>query len=331
MTITSVTEDPWELDAEESLQDGITGVRVFNIYSDRMDEDFGTVLAACPVVLGDAFPGTLTSKCVSRKPKRASRDDYSKFTVTCNYKSILNQAEQARIDTPNPLDRAAKVTWTSRTVMEAKNRLQLATASSGLELAYKTFSSDFTFDGTPYLTANTARDPFDPPIEVPTNEWIAVITKNVTEPPEWLETYENTVNDSDVYVGRRLVKKGCGRVGDIRIGENMQENGIVYCQVQVSIMTKKPRAARSGESVVPEPWDIEVLNEGMRTFGAAKWKNIQDQNGQAVSKPVPLDATGLPISVTGEPIAESDLYWMLFRDCERKSFLSLPGVSATRP
>ena len=331
MTITSVTEDPWELDAEESLQDGITGVRVFNVYSDRMDEDFGTVLAACPVSLGAVFPGTLTCQCVSRKPKRASRDDFSKFTVTCNYKSILNQTEQSRIDHPNPLDRTAKVTWTSRTVMEAKNRLQLATAASGLELAYKTFSSSFTFDGKPYLTANTARDPFDPPIEVPTVEWIAAITKNVTEPPEWLETYDNTVNDADIYVGRRLVKKGCGRMGDIRIGENMKENGVVFCQVQFSIMTRKPRTARTGETVVPEPWDIEVLNEGMRTFGASRWKNIVDQNGQAVAKPVALDATGAPISVSGAPIAESDLYWMLFRDCERKNFLTLPGVSATRP
>ena len=145
MAIIGVTEDPWELDAEESLQDGITGVRVFNVYSDRMDEDFGTVLAACPVSLGSLFPGSLTAQCVSRKPKRASRDDFSKFTVTCNYKSILNQTEQSRIDHPNPLDREAKVTWNSRTVMEAKNRLQMATAASGLEKAYKLFSSSFTF------------------------------------------------------------------------------------------------------------------------------------------------------------------------------------------
>lgn len=331
MAITGVTEDPWELDAEESLQDGITGVRVFNVYSDRMDEEPGAVLAACPVILGSVFPGTLTCQCVSRKPKRASRDDFSKFTVTCNYKSILNQTEQSRIDQPNPLDREAKVTWNSRTVMEAKNRLQMATAASGLEKAYKLFSSSFTFDGKPYLTANTARDPFDPPIEVPTIQWAGVITKNVTEPPEWLETYENCVNDADVYVGRRLVKKGCGRTGDIRIGENMKENGVVYCQVQIPILTRKPRAARTGETVVPEAWDIEVLNEGMRTFGASRWKNIVDQNGQAVSKPVPLDGTGLPVAVPGAAIAEDDLYWMLFRDCERKDFLALPGVSATRP
>ena len=101
MAITTVTEDPWELDAEESLQDGITGVRVFNVYSDRMDEDFGTVLAACPVVLGDAFPGTLTSKCVSRKPKRASRDDYSKFTVTDRKSTRLNSSHSQQSRMPS--------------------------------------------------------------------------------------------------------------------------------------------------------------------------------------------------------------------------------------
>lgn len=325
------TEDRWERRAQESLQDGITGTRVFKLYSDSMSEDEGAVLAACPVSIGDSFPGTLTCRCVSRTPELASKDDFSQFKVVCEYKSILNQTEQARVDQPNPLDRSAKVQWSSRTVMKAENRLQLATTTGGAVKAYKMFTSDFTFDERPFLVANTARDPFDPPIEVPTTEWIATITKNVTEPPEWLETYENTVNDSDIYVGRRLVKKGCGKMCDLRIGENMQENGTVFCQVQFSIVTAKPRKARSDESVVPEPWDIEVLNEGMRTFGASKWKNIVDQNGQAVSKPVPLDATGAPIAVSGEPIAEADLYWMLFRNCERKNFLTLPGVSATRP
>ena len=300
-----------------------------------MYEDEGTVLAACPVSIGDSFPGTLTCRCVSRTPELASKDDFSQFKVVCEYKSILNQTEQARVDQPNPLDRSAKVQWSSRTVMKAKNRLRLATDSTtppeARILAYQTFSSDYTFEEKPYLVANTARDPFDPPIEVPTTEWIATITKNVTEPPEWLETYENSVNNSDVYVGRRLVKKGCGKMCDLRIGENMQENGTVFCQVQFSIVTAKPRPAKTGETVVPEPWDIEVLNEGMRTFGATKWKNIVDQNGQAVSKPVPLDATGLPIALPGAAIAETDLYWMLFRDCERKNFLTLPGVSATRP
>lgn len=325
------TEDRHARRAQESLQDGITGTRVFNLYSDARSEEEGTVLSACPVALGDAFPGTLTCRCVSRTPELASSDDFSKFRVVCEYKSILNQTEQARVDQPNPLDRSAKVQWSSRTVMKAKNRLQLADDGSGLVFAYKTFTSAWTFDGKPYLVANTARDPFDPPIEVPTTEWIATITKNVTEPPEWLETYENTVNDANIYVGRRLVKKGCGKMCDLRIGENMQENGTVFCQVQFSIVTAKPRPARTGETVVPEPWDIEVLNEGMRTFGATKWKNIVDQNGQAVSKPVPLDDTGVPISTSGAPIAEDDLYWMLFRDCERKNFLTLPGVSATRP
>jgi len=327
----NTTEDRWQRRAQESLQDGQTGTRVFLLYSDSMYEDEGTVLAACPVSIGDSFPGTLTCRCVSRTPELASKDDFSQFKVVCEYKSILNQTEQARVDQPNPLDRAEKVTWTSRTVMKAKNRLQLANDGSGLIFAYKNFTSAWVFDGKPYLAANTARDPFDPPIEVPTTEWIATITKNVTEPPEWLETYENTVNNSDVYVGRRLVKKGCGKMCDLRIGENMQENGTVFCQVQFSIVTAKPRPAKTGETVVPEPWDIEVLNEGMRTFGATKWKNIVDQNGQAVSKPVPLDDTGVPIATAGAPVAETDLYWMLFRDCERKTFLTLPGVSATRP
>ena len=199
MITAKTTEDRWQRRAQESLQDGITGTRVFLLYSDSMYEDEGTVLAACPVSIGDSFPGTLTCRCVSRTPELASKDDFSQFKVVCEYKSILNQTEQARVDQPNPLDRSAKVQWSSRTVMKAKNRLRLATDSTtppeARILAYQTFSSDYTFEEKPYLVANTARDPFDPPIEVPTTEWIATITKNVTEPPE----LEHLVNINQLF------------------------------------------------------------------------------------------------------------------------------------
>ena len=204
MTIISArtTEDPWKQRATESLQEGVTGTRVFNIYSDSQNESLADVVGACPVGLVNLFPGSLTAQCVERTPERVS-GTYDTYTVTCQYKSILNQIEQQRVDYPNPLDRQAAIEWTSRTVMKAVTRMQQA--RNGSTAAYSYFNSaTFTFDGTPYLTANTAKDLVDPPLEKPVEEWIASVRCNVTEPPEWLETYANSVNDSDIKVGRRL-------------------------------------------------------------------------------------------------------------------------------
>lgn len=318
----NTTEDPWKLAAEESLQEGISGTRVFNIYSDIQNETLGAVLAACPVGLGDLFPGTLTAQCVSRVPARAS-DTYSAFTVTCSYKSILNQIEQSRIDYPNPLDRTAKITWTARTVMMAVTRMQLA--QSGSTKCYQLFDpAVMTFDGKPYSVANAANDPFDPPLEVATTEWIATVTKNVTAAPTWFGSYENAVNNADFVIDGLTVPKGCGKLEGIKFSEKMKENGTVYRQLSFSIITRPKRPLRTSETDAPEPWDIEVLNEGMRKAGASGWTNILDSNSNPVMKPVPLDANGNPISVSGAPIPESSLTWMLFRPFNRKDFSVLP-------
>ena len=328
MTIISArTSEDWkQRDSEESLQDGITGTRVFNVYSDTEMEPEGNVYGEINsyVALGAPFPGTINAQCVSRRAAR-NPDDRKTWTVTCSYKSVLNQIEQSRIDYPNPLDRVAKITWSARTVMTAVTRMQRAESSIGVK-AYQVFDpAVMLFDGTPYSVANTARDPFDPPLEVPVTEWIATLTKNITAAPSWFGTYENAVNDADFTLDGLAITKGCGKLEGIKLSEKMKENGTVYRQLSFNVIVRPFRPLRDSEDDAPEPWDIEVLNEGMRTFGAVSgWKNILDTNGNPVSKPVPLDSNGNPISVSGAPIPENTLTWMLFRPFNRKDFSVLP-------
>lgn len=326
------TEDPWKCTFEESLTDGHTGTRVFNIYCDQPEivpNILPSVVAACPVGLGGLFPGSLISQCVTRTPALLD-ETLSAFTVTCQYKSILNQIEQSRIDYPNPLDRTVRINWSARTVMTAVTRLQKA--MNGSSVAYKLFDpAVWTFDGKPYSAANSASDPFDPPIEVPTTEWIVSVTKNVTVPPTWALTYENAVNDADFTLDGLTVPKGCAKLEGIRIGEVQREGGIAFRQLTFSVVLRAARELRTGESKAPEPWDVEVLDEGMRTFepgvfSGGKWKNIKDSSGQGVGKPVHLNGSGVPIDPDGNPIPESSLYWILFRPFKRKDFSVLPLV-----
>jgi hypothetical protein len=325
MTILSTTEDWATRDSEESLFDGIVGTRVFDMESDTPVELESVVYAACPVVLGESFPGTLTSQCYSRKATRYS-DTRTRWRVACSYKSLLNQTEQDRIDNPVPTNRPARITWASRTVMTAVTRMQRAQSASG-ELAYRLFNrSEHTFDGEVYSVANTAGDPFDPAMEVPVTQWIATVSKNVPVVPSWvLNGYDNSVNDADVTIDGLTLLRGCGKLEGIAIGESLKENGYVYRQLSFSIICAPFRPKRTRETDAPEPWDIEVLNEGMREPDSSSgWRNITDSSDQSVAKPVPLDLDGMSLDPSGAPIPETDLYWCLFRPFLRKDWSVLP-------
>lgn len=326
---TARTSEDWKArKSEKSLQDGITGTRLFNVYSDTEDETEANVYSAVTtfsgVDLGVAFPGAITALCVSMNADRNSEDRLT-WTVTCQFKSVLNQLEQSRIDYPNPLDRTAKITWSARTVQTAVTRMQMAQKTL-TDSAYTNFvAADYVFNGYFHNVANTMNDPFDPPLEVPVTEWIATITKNITSAPSWFGTYENAVNNADVTLDGLTITKGCGKLEGIKLSEKMKENGTVYRQLSFNIIVRPFRPLRPSETDAPEPWDVEVLNEGMRTFGATSgWKNITDTNGNSVSKPVPLNRSGAPIDPSGAPIPESSLYWMLFRPFNRKDFSVLP-------
>lgn len=319
MTITSVVEQ-FPRPTGKSLQDGLYGTRKYQLISDIVDELEAAVYSACPVNLGDLFPGTLTAQCTEQTGEQ-DKDSRDVWYVTCQYKSILNQTEQSRIDFPNPLDRRARIEWGSRTVMTPVTRMQRA--ASTLLTAYQAYTTAYAFDGKPYSVTNTARDPFDPGVEVPITEWIASVTKNLTTPPGWILTYDNAVNADVFTIDGLSVPKGCAKLEGLKLGSIMKENGTVFRQLSYNVVLKSYREARDGETDLPEPWDVEVLNEGMRTWGTSKWTNVLDSAGQAVSKPVPFDTLGLPISPSGAPIPESSLYWILFRPFKRKTFTGI--------
>lgn len=361
MTIIAATvKELFPRPTSKSLSSGLTGTRKYQMQSDTVNELESNVYTATPVSLGDSFPGTLTCQCTDQSAEQdpASRDVWY---VTCDYKSILTQTEQQRVSNPNPLDRTAKITWTSRTVMTAPTKLIRSTfyrnfvpetrstpaiingdktyyPFTGVTFAENGFYTNHLLDGSVQIgsPSNSATDPFDPPVEAPITEWIATITKNLTDPPGWVLTYDNTVNSDEFVLDGLTVPIGCAKTEGIRIGEIMVENGFVYRTISLNVVLRHKRDVRTGgtytnnagaeivvpdETDVPEPWDIEVLDEGMRTYSetSKKWSNIETTDGFA-SKPLPLDGDGQPLDPTEAKIPEFALWWRLFRPFQRKPF-----------
>lgn len=212
---------------------------------------------------------------------------------------------------------------------------------------YRAFSASVGFDGKPDAVANSATDPFDPPLEVPITEWVMTCTKNVAVVPAWFKSYDNSVNNADQVIEGETYKRGTLKLEGIRFSEKMKENGFDYRQLSWNVIVAKPREPRAGgsitipsggggtstetvpdETIVPEPWDVEVLDEGMRTYKdtTQEWSNILDDNGESVNKPVPLNGSGQPLNPQESRIPAHALYWRLFRPYPRKNFAILPWI-----
>lgn len=335
MTILKVIE----LDLEGARQlkftlgEGFTGRRTFRVLTDSAAHNEAEILAASvdgvsiPDPL-DLFPGTTSTVCVGLDPQR-DKKDATKWIVRVDYKSQLNQQEQNRATSVNPLDRATIITGDSRTVMVPKRRL-LRTP------AYQLWSEAGPGSGWTLREArNSAADPLDPPIEVPETWWELACSKNVSELPSWvLDTespYANGVNDADQVIdinglGERTIKKGCGKLSNLKFSALKKENGTAFITINWNVTVRPYRDVHAGETDRFSPWDEERLDEGMRTYDSAKrmWKNVREAGNQSVNLPVPFNGGGGPLAPSGTGITESDLWWYAYRPCPRVDYSIIP-------
>lgn len=355
MSVTSVIEIDLEgmRDYYTSLSDGTVGKRTFQIVTnDPTDGEAvaiaglaASVYAVAPFSL---WPGTTSVYCVKIAPKRGHKDRTT-WTVTADYKSILNIIDLQRATEEDPTARPATSSGQSRTIMVPVRRC--------LRSNFYTNWNESTLGNTFSLrqAANSASDPLDPPIEVPVTEWEFSFTKNVATLPTWITDrslgYANGVNDADqtITVGgvTGTLPKGCAKLSNVGFGETQQENGIEFIPIHWNVTLKDPRPLASGESSAPGPWDVERLDEGMRTLsggsssstsGAGIWTNIRDSSGrQTISLPVPFNGSGLPLApstdlssssgIVSSPIPEASLVWACYRPYgARVNFGAIPWI-----
>lgn len=337
MAILSVDEHWKDRRIVEALDGGNSGTRLFHVITDDPATSEAAILAHDSIpILGSSFPGSDSVKCHQRSVTREP-EQRIEFWVVCDYKSILSRDEEETAQNPNPLDRAAKIEWTSQRILKPMRRLLLSEY-------YSTFTNSVNDTFNLELAANSASDPFEPVLEYEFSEDVAVITKNVDSIPQWFfDGYKNAVNDADIvldfYGQPRTIKKGCGRLSLSRLPISKTENGIEYVKLSFDIVVRQQRELREGETVAPEPWDDEIPDAGMRVISLAVeggdinqiWTQILDTNGIAINLPVPFDGQGQPISTAGTPIIETAMKYRLARPYPRKDFSILPGITAATP
>jgi hypothetical protein len=322
MSITSCTEQDLfgYRDFTATIGEGNTGRRTFLIVTNDVTTTETYIISnggsaspnALPSPLSQ-FPGSAAAWLWKTNVVREQNSTYN-WIATCEYKSIFNQAELDRAAFTSPLDRPARITGTSRTLM-VPSRFCLRTD------AYTAWNSSMGF--TMRTAANSAGDPLDPPIDVAQTEWELHCEKNVESLPTWFAAgsgYSNGVNINNQSITIRnqnyTMVAGTAKLSNLWFSDRQQENDIDFITIGWNVTFRVPRQPINGESAVPGPWDTERLDEGMRTRYLIKqqnqpdqagWKPVLDKLKNPVMTPVPFDGKGDAIK-TPPAIITEDLF-----------------------
>jgi hypothetical protein len=340
MAILSIEEQWDQMTISESSDQGYTGTRHFIVVTDETNISPALILQDSRLpALGSPFPGSLTVFLTERVPSRVG-DSREVWLVTCSYSSQLSQEQRERANQPNPLQRKASIEWISKPTMQVVTKCLQSVSAYGKVQFYTDFLPAYGENSAFAVMAdvNSAGDYTEPAMEIMKVEWIARIRKNVDQIPQWFITYEDAVNNADfnlAFYGSTLtIPKGCGKLGAITLPVQRQENGVEYVQLQYDIHVRVPRPTRGIETEAPSPWDIEVLDAGMRKREwdpdagpetVTKWANVLDNAESPVMTPVPFDGSGDELKETKDGrIPEDQLKWRLIRVYPRKDFSVLP-------
>lgn len=192
------------------------------------------------------------------------------WVVTVEYSSKPLKEQEREKENPDPLDRRAKITW-STTIYQVR----------------------IEEDVNGHAILNSAGERFPDPPEKDASHWTATVVKNVSAVPAWILDYNDCpVNDDEFDIGGVTVQAGCARLYELRISDLQEENGIEYYQLSFTLEFRK------------EGWTARYLNQGFKeivdidstpTLVIATVWNEDDREYQRASSPVLLDADGYQI------------------------------------
>lgn len=200
---------------------------------------------------GDIHPDNAYCAAFGLKLKRNDQQPLL-WHATVTYKTdSLDDKEKEKQQYPNPLDRPCEITW------DAVSYTKIITATVE---DYTPPGGTLIPAGTPIV--NTALDPFDPPAEITDYRWVANVTKYVATVPTWILAMRGRVNNASYTIDGVSVDAMASRLVGIRIGKRSRENGINYRELHLTIEFLEQRESRFSGDSVPEPYILELLNEG---------------------------------------------------------------------
>jgi hypothetical protein len=148
------------------------------------------------------------------------------------------QSEQE--EEPNPLDRVTKISWTSEFYQEFTHKALKLRDANGAIL-------EEDDDGIAMLTS--ALYPMEP-LEIDRVAWNINFRKNFTDPPEWVKSFNNKLNELDFVVGNHTLEPRTCKMQSLHISEPQIENEITYVEVGGTIGYRS------------ETWDSDRMNAG---------------------------------------------------------------------
>jgi len=253
----SVLEDFRELTGQTETKDiggfGGTVVRLFNIRfydgNDPLEEfvnvsDVGYAIATGGYIplLWEEFPFDPWMYCVSKVPSWVSPGYWE---LTCNFSRVEEPLRQADV-------------WNYDTSITNE-------------------PVDAAYDGTPL--ANSAHEPFDPPIQIDVADVVMHVTFN-RETRIATEDYINTVN-SDTFTAPDGTSYTAGKL-KIKIFNAVltRAAGLEYYAHTIEIHVREDK------------WERSFLDQGLRTLSGGDYTLILDEAGTPITTPVKLNGSG---------------------------------------
>lgn len=287
--------------------------RTFRVRVDSRSDQSWSIYLATPGQIPrylEAHPENIFARLKGLK-FTPTTDHWQWWTVTASYDSEPITTDQREKEKPNPMDRRAKIEWN-------RNR----------------YTEPFLLDKRTFAVQNTAGDYFDPPPERLTGYWVASVTKNVPDLPEWVLDWDNVVNESEFQIQGRTVLPRCGLLVPNHMSDKLEENGYEYHQIKFDIEFRRPPSIPSGNVLHPKDrtpadviggHDIIVLDQGLRERGGSAPDysdrvKVQDDDGSDVNQPVPLDGDGFKL---GDPKPDT-VFYLAFHGYATADFTQLP-------
>lgn len=188
-----------------------------------------TVLAACPVLVGDAHPEDTGTRARAAKCKQNSKTR-TYWTLTVDYDNSGETPSGSRL--PNPFASPAVITWRTDTTQV-----------------------EFAFDKNGKPVLNSAGERFDHPLKDDVSFWTCAIKKNVPDVPSWFDSYRDAVNSDNIWIDNAYWVAGQCKIRSITISEWRVMNVFWYRELNLEITIK-------GAPSTKQDWKHYVLDQG---------------------------------------------------------------------
>jgi len=155
-----------------------------------------------------------------------------------------------------------------------------------VSFGFQQFSKVVERDQNGKLIANSAKEPFDPPVEIDDSRPVLTVTRNeFAFNFSLIEQYKDAVN-SDPFMGF-----GAGQVKVFNIsGTRKSEERRIFWEITYEFHVRR------------EGWKLKLLDWGTRELIANEPKNIREKDdNQPVLKPFPLNGQGQKAGAGADP------------------------------